>query len=140
MFARTLLRQLAAPQQLLAPFRTCLIALGSVGALRTSVTDTGREARKSVTHKKEIFEAFLALDHDKDGFITKHDLRRALNKTELANKLSEEELRQLIAEADIDGDGRINIQEFEIVSNAHPEVMHGHMPAEAKKPYDRGFG
>lgn len=140
MLARALLRMFIVPQRTLAPIRATWTGLGPVDARRTSVTDAGREARKSITHKKGIFEAFLALDHDKDGFITKHDLRRALNKTELANKLSEDELRQLIAEADIDGDGRINIQEFEIVSNAHPEVMHGHMPAEAKKPYDRGFG
>lgn len=140
MMARTLFRAFAAPQQTLAPLGAAWTALAPSGAPRTSVTDAGREARKSVTHKKQIFEAFLALDHDRDGFITKYDLKRALNKTELANKLSEDELQQLIAEADIDGDGRINIQEFEIVSNAHPEVMHGHMPTEAKKPYDRGFG
>ena len=135
--ASKLFRVFAAPRRTLAPFRASSTALGSTGAPRTSAPDKGRESR---THKKAIFEAFLVLDHDKDGFITKHDLRRALNKTELANKLSEDELRQLIAEADIDGDGRINIQEFEIVSNAHPEVMQGTMPAEAKKPYDRGFG
>jgi hypothetical protein len=80
--------------------------------------------------------AAQAFDKDKDGFITRDDFRRAISKSDL----SVDEVKELITEADIDGDGKINYQEFVTLMNTHPEVMKGEMPADKKKPYDRGYG
>lgn len=55
-------------------------------------------------------EAFAVFDVDKDGFITKSELRQVMNR--LGENLTEEQLDAMIEEADKDGDGKINEIEF----------------------------
>ena len=50
-------------------------------------------------------EAFAVFDVDKDGYITKSELRQVMNR--LGESLTDEQL-----EADTDGDGKIDIKDF----------------------------
>ena len=49
-------------------------------------------------------------DRDGDGLISEEELR--LTMTNLGEPLTEAEVRSMIAEADLDGDGKINFQEL----------------------------
>lgn len=62
--------------------------------------------QEAQTYSK-IFKSF---DKDRDGHINIHDLRKALQ--EMGEKVSEEELRELIAEVDINKNGNIEEEEF----------------------------
>jgi calmodulin len=55
-------------------------------------------------------EAFAVFDVDKDGFITKGELRQIMNR--LGENLTDEQLDAMIKEADKDGDGKVNAEEF----------------------------
>jgi len=58
----------------------------------------------------EIREAFKVFDGDGNGFINRMELRHVM--MNLGEKMSEEECDALVDEADIDGDGSINYEEF----------------------------
>jgi calmodulin len=58
----------------------------------------------------EIIYAFQIFDKDGSGFVTSIELRQILGS--LGNKLTEDEIDNMIYEADIDGDGYINYKEF----------------------------
>merc|ERR1712241_1331288 len=58
----------------------------------------------------EIREAFRMFDEEGNGFITSGDLAEIM--TSIGDVLSFEEADELIAEADVDGDGNINYEEF----------------------------
>lgn len=58
----------------------------------------------------EISRVFNLLDLDKTGLITLENLR-SISK-ELNEEITDEELHEMIAEADTDGDSQINKQEF----------------------------
>jgi Ca2+-binding EF-hand superfamily protein len=49
-------------------------------------------------------------DRDGDGLISEEELRLTMNN--LGEPLTEDEVKSMIAEADLDGDGKINFQEF----------------------------
>ena len=49
-------------------------------------------------------------DKDGNGFISAAELRHVM--TNLGEKLTDEEVDEMIAEADVDGDGQINYEEF----------------------------
>lgn len=51
-------------------------------------------------------QLFRVFDKDNNGVITSTELRRVM--TNLGEKLSEEEVEDMIKEADIDGDGMVN--------------------------------
>lgn len=59
---------------------------------------------------EELREAFRGSDLNRDGFISVDELRRVL--TTLWGKLTDEEADELICAADVDGDGKINHEEF----------------------------
>ena len=58
---------------------------------------------------EEIKEAFKVFDKDGNGFISAAELRHIM--TNLGEKLTDEEVDEMIREADVDGDGQINYDE-----------------------------
>ena len=60
-------------------------------------------------------EAFAVFDVDKDGYITKSELRQVMNR--LGVNLTDKQLDAMIKEADKDGDGKINAKEFKALMN-----------------------
>lgn len=60
--------------------------------------------------KEEIQKAFRLFDDDDTGKISFKNLKRVSK--ELGENLTDEELQEMIDEADRDGDGEINEQEF----------------------------
>ncbi|PRD23089.1 UNVERIFIED_CONTAM: Calmodulin [Trichonephila clavipes] len=54
----------------------------------------------------ELHEAFRVFDKNGDGFISPSELRQVM--TNLGEKLSDEEVEDMIKEADLDGDGLVN--------------------------------
>uniref|UniRef100_A0A1B6E6U9 EF-hand domain-containing protein n=1 Tax=Clastoptera arizonana TaxID=38151 RepID=A0A1B6E6U9_9HEMI len=58
----------------------------------------------------ELREAFRVFDKDNDGMISSYELRHVM--TNLGEKLSDEEVDDMIKEADTDGDGQVNYNEF----------------------------
>jgi len=58
----------------------------------------------------EIREAFKVFDGDGNGFISRTELRHVM--LNLGEQVSEEECDAMVDEADIDGDGCINYEEF----------------------------
>uniref|UniRef100_A0A8C1WB10 Centrin, EF-hand protein, 2 n=1 Tax=Cyprinus carpio TaxID=7962 RepID=A0A8C1WB10_CYPCA len=60
--------------------------------------------------KEEILKAFRLFDDDETGKISFRNLKRMAR--ELGENLTDEELQEMIDEADRDGDGEVNQQEF----------------------------
>ena len=57
---------------------------------------------------EEIQEAFRVFDRDGDGFISAAELKHVMNN--LGEKLTDEEVDQMIIDADRDGDGKIDFE------------------------------
>ncbi|EDW99380.1 caltractin [Drosophila yakuba] len=60
--------------------------------------------------KEEILKAFRLFDDDETGKISFRNLKRVAR--ELGETLTDEELREMIDEADLDNDGEVNQEEF----------------------------
>ncbi|MBA0559035.1 hypothetical protein Golob_016017 [Gossypium lobatum] len=60
--------------------------------------------------EEELKEAFRVFDKDLNGYISASELRNVM--MNLGEKLSDEEVEQMIKEADLDGDGQVNYDEF----------------------------
>jgi len=60
--------------------------------------------------EQEIREAWKVLDRDRDGIIAAADLRHVL--TTVGEKLTDEEMGELLKEANVDKDGNINFEHF----------------------------
>ncbi|KAK1313797.1 hypothetical protein QJS10_CPA06g02340 [Acorus calamus] len=60
--------------------------------------------------EEELKEAFKVFDKDQNGFISAAELRHVM--TNLGEKLTDEEVDEMIREADVDGDGQVNYEEF----------------------------
>ncbi|EFC50789.1 flagellar calmodulin [Naegleria gruberi] len=65
---------------------------------------------KDTDNEEEIKEAFKVFDKDGNGFISAQELRHVM--CNLGEKLTDEEVDEMIREADIDGDNQINYTEF----------------------------
>merc|ERR1719245_275763 len=60
--------------------------------------------------REEILKAFRLFDDDETGFITLKNLRRVSK--EIGENMTDEELQEMIDEADRDGDGQVSEEEF----------------------------
>ncbi|CAM8905487.1 unnamed protein product [Rhodiola kirilowii] len=60
--------------------------------------------------EEELKEAFKVFDKDQNGYISATELRHVM--INLGEKLSDVEVEQMIREADLDGDGQVNYEEF----------------------------
>lgn len=58
--------------------------------------------------QEELREAFKVFDKDGNGFISAAELRHVM--TNLGEKLTDEQVEEMIKEADIDGDGQVNYE------------------------------
>ena len=65
---------------------------------------------KDTDSEEEILEAFKVFDKDGNGFISSAELKHVM--TNLGEKLTDEEVDEMIREADVDGDRQINYEEF----------------------------
>uniref|UniRef100_A0A182Y2I5 EF-hand domain-containing protein n=2 Tax=Anopheles stephensi TaxID=30069 RepID=A0A182Y2I5_ANOST len=68
-----------------------------------------RKSREPVD-EKELYAAFKVFDRNGDGFLSVEELSDVMQN--FGERLTPQELQDLLAEADIDGDGRINYEEF----------------------------
>ena len=60
--------------------------------------------------REEVIKAFRLFDDDETGKISLKNLRRVAK--EIGEVMTEEELQEMIEEADLDGDGEIDQEEF----------------------------
>ncbi|XP_054822260.1 calmodulin-like protein 11 isoform X1 [Prosopis cineraria] len=65
---------------------------------------------KETDAEEELKEAFKVFDKDQNGYISASELRHVM--INLGEKLTDEEVDQMIKEADLDGDGQVNFDEF----------------------------
>merc|ERR1711988_1088257 len=65
---------------------------------------------KDADSEEELMEAFKVFDKDGNGFISSVELRHVM--ANLGEKLTDDEVDEMIREADVDGDGQVNYDEF----------------------------
>ncbi|XP_044769575.1 calmodulin-like [Neomonachus schauinslandi] len=65
---------------------------------------------KDTDSEEEIHEAFRIFDKDGNAYVSAAELRHVM--TNLGEKLTDEEVDEMIREANIDGDGQVNYEEF----------------------------
>ncbi len=58
--------------------------------------------------EEEIRETFRVFDKDGNGFVSPDELRYVLSN--IGEKLTDEEIEEMIMDADVDGDGLINYE------------------------------
>lgn len=62
---------------------------------------------------EDIAKSFNVFDIDGDGLITEDELQTTMSS--LGDPMNEKEVKAMIAEADLDGDGKINFKEFQVL-------------------------
>lgn len=70
----------------------------------------GDKLKDKSTTQEELREAFKVFDRDGNGFVDFKELKAAMK--QLGEKMSEEDIKEMIAEADIDSDGKVSYEEF----------------------------
>ena len=73
-------------------------------------------------HETEIRETFRMFDKDGDGFITAGELRYMF--ANMGQRLTDDEINEMIMDADVDGDGRINYAGRYRVCCHHRNIQH----------------
>ncbi len=72
---------------------------------------------KTNKHSQDLREAFRIFDKDRSGFIEAREIIAVT--TTLGQALTKDELTAFMAEADLDGDGRLNYEEFCKIMTKH---------------------
>ena len=65
---------------------------------------------RSLPAEDAVVDAFSVFDLDGDGKVTEAELMQTLGKANVG--LTEEKIKQLVAEVDVDGDGELELNEF----------------------------
>lgn len=81
-----------------------------------------RKMKESNT-EDDIRDAFRVFDTDNDGFISARELRAVM--TKLGENLTDQEIEEMIREADVDGDGQVNYSGNNIIINIHDYGVFG---------------
>lgn len=85
---------------------------------------------KDTDSEEEIREAFKVFDRDNNGFISAAELRHVM--TSIGEKLTDDEVDEMIREADQDGDGRIDCMlshHFHFLgADRHPKLTYANPP------------
>ena len=68
------------------------------------------EIDKDSNQEEELRARFTLFDKDGNGLITRDELRDVM--TQLGEKMSEDDIDEMIEDADKNGDGMINYEEF----------------------------
>lgn len=92
-----------------------------------------REMGNELATKKTFVEIFNDLDKDGDGFIKEEEFGALLDKSNLKTPLTEQEKHELFSDADLLGQGRLNLFEFmsmmrKIVRVGIQEIGYGYLP------------
>lgn len=66
--------------------------------------------QQSSRSENEMRDAFRVFDKDGNGFITAQELKQVM--TSLGERLTDEEIDEMVREADVDGDNQVNYEEF----------------------------
>lgn len=69
-----------------------------------------KKKQQKMTEEEQILTAFRLFDKDNDGYIDKHELKKIMKS--LGDKTDDDFIEEMIASADSDQDGKINIKEF----------------------------
>jgi len=69
------------------------------------VSEGGKRSDRRICTRLQVF------DKDGNGYISASELKHVMSK--LGVLFSDNELQEMIAEADLDGDGQVNFQEFQ---------------------------
>ncbi|CAO1420024.1 unnamed protein product [Diamesa hyperborea] len=78
--------------------------------------NTGNTRLISKSKMKEYRDAFSLFDKDDNGYLTKEELGSVMH--QLGQFARVEELQEMLAEVDVDGDGNVSFEEFvDILSN-----------------------
>ena len=78
----------------------------------------GMMTKNAIDPEAEVLAAFQVFDVDGSGSISASELRHVM--AHLGEKLTDEEVDEMIKEADTDGDGEISIDEFRNMINPQP--------------------
>ena len=71
---------------------------------------------KDGDQKEELLEAFKVFDTNNDGFISPEELRHVM--ANLGENLKDDEIDEMIKEADKNGDGKVDYDEFVTMMNS----------------------
>ena len=74
------------------------------------ITMLSSRKQEDSINEEDLINAFRSFDKDQSGQISKTELKNVL--VSMGEKLGDDEAEELVLEADVDGDGMINYEEF----------------------------
>ncbi|KAL5283477.1 hypothetical protein ACFFRR_006010 [Megaselia abdita] len=81
-----------------------------IQALRDESDDSSNKLEENDDVTEDLIAAFRVFDRDGNGFITRDELQTAMEM--IGESLTDSQVSELLAIADLDKDGRINYEEF----------------------------